>query len=52
MNCNGKNVYDSEKEAKKARSRVYKQRSVKLRVYQCPDCHKWHLTKTTGIKWV
>lgn len=44
MECNGKNSYRSEHEARKVRRIVGKTRNTKLRVYQCTSCHNWHLT--------
>ena len=41
--CN-KNRYKSEHEAKRVKISAEKQRSVRLRIYLCPDCHGWHLT--------
>lgn len=46
MECNGKNCYHSEHEAKSVRKAVGKKRSVRLRVYKCPECHYYHLTST------
>lgn len=41
--CNGKNCYESEREARRVRN--LRERLVqKLRVYQCDLCHYWHLT--------
>ena len=40
----GKRRYKSEKEVLKVRASIYKQRTTKLRIYECPDCGGWHLT--------
>lgn len=42
--CNGKIRYRSEKEAKNRRNIREKDVSA-LRVYKCPECFDWHLTK-------
>lgn len=43
MTC-GKNAYRSRSEAERVRRSVYRQRTRRLRIYHCPDCHMWHLT--------
>ncbi len=42
--CNGKRTYDK-KGAQTAQNARYKQDHIELRIYPCPDCHGWHLTK-------
>ena len=42
--CNGKNKYGSEHEAKNVRRAVLKARNRKIRIYNCPTCHSFHLT--------
>jgi hypothetical protein len=37
----GKVCFPSEREARRARSH----KSARLRIYRCPDCDSWHLTK-------
>lgn len=41
--CNGKVSYDK-KTAVTAANRRFRESHTKLRVYNCPDCGKWHLT--------
>lgn len=40
----GKPCYDK-KSAASARNHRFKQDHVQLRIYQCPFCNLWHLTK-------
>lgn len=41
----GKVAYQSENAAKKARIAMGRNLNVNdLRVYQCPNCYKWHFT--------
>lgn len=48
----GKVVY-SKNGAEGARQACYKQRSVRLRIYQCPEgCGGWHLTSLQPFKGV
>lgn len=42
--CRGKNKYKSEHLAKIVKCYVLKQRSRKIRIYNCPICFAWHLT--------
>lgn len=42
--CRGKNVY-SKTEAKKMKAHIGKVRDKAMRVYECPYCHGYHLTK-------
>lgn len=44
IQCNGKNQYKSEHEARSVKQTVLRKRSRQLRVYKCPHCHSWHLT--------
>jgi DNA-directed RNA polymerase subunit RPC12/RpoP len=50
--CGGKRCYRSEKEAIRIRN-LREHNTSKLRVYQCPDCWYWHLTKqnNTDLKY-
>lgn len=40
----GKVIYDK-KGAVSAKNSRWKRDHVKLRIYHCPTCNKWHLTK-------
>ena len=45
--CNGKNCYDSEVEARKVADEQESfdlKRELRIGVYQCQFCGKWHLT--------
>lgn len=42
--CNGKQIYRSEKESKRIRNGREKYGASNLRIYECPDCHGYHLT--------
>lgn len=42
----GKDVYFSWTECARAAEFLMAKRDVKLRVYLCPDCRNYHLTKT------
>ena len=44
MHCD-KVAYPSKREAQTAANLRFKQDHVKLRLYECPDCKAWHLTK-------
>lgn len=44
ISCHGKPGYDK-KTAVTARNKRYKEDKIKLRIYECPECGKWHLTK-------
>ena len=46
--CNGKNIYESEHEARKVREAAYKRSTKKLRIYWCGSCFGWHLTSTAA----
>lgn len=43
--CNGKMRYFEKKSAVTAKNARWEQSHVELRIYQCPDCGDWHLTK-------
>ena len=43
-----KNGYPSRRRAEAVRNSVYKQRKARLRIYECPKCHLWHLTSQIG----
>ena len=43
-NCRAKGQYVSERVAKIYAERIGAQRDVRLSVYHCPHCKKWHLT--------
>lgn len=43
--CNGKQSYDSERAAKRVRN-IREKDVSRLRVYQCDDCFRFHLTKS------
>lgn len=50
MNCE-KEGY-SKLEAKKILQRVrLKHKSIKLIIYDCRNCHQWHLSSNAGAKW-
>ena len=40
----GKKSYTSHHKAEITRKTLYRNRSCKLRIYQCNECHLWHLT--------
>lgn len=42
--CNGKATYDK-KGATTAKNKRWKEERLELRIYPCPDCNMWHLTK-------
>jgi len=42
--CGGKPSYDK-KSAQTAANSRFEQDHVKLRIYNCPKCNGWHLTK-------
>jgi hypothetical protein len=42
--CDGKYIYASQHEAKKVR-RFREHHSPKLRIYKCPKCFGYHLSK-------
>ena len=44
--CKSKKSYDSEYQAKYSADEFARIRGGKTRVYLCPYCHKWHITKT------
>lgn len=44
--CVKKVRYNYESHAKKVAKNVFKTRGVKLRVYMCPKCLGYHLTKS------
>lgn len=41
--CGDKPSY-SKKEANTAKNHRYRQDHIRLRIYNCPNCNKWHLT--------
>lgn len=43
--CKSKRRYPSEKFAEKVARRATRQRGLALRVYPCPLCQGWHITK-------
>lgn len=43
--CKSKSHYPNRQTAERYAEKVFKTRQVQLRVYNCPHCHKWHLTK-------
>lgn len=45
--CNGKVKY-SKNEAKNMKAKVGEQKNKSMRMYQCPLCFKYHLTKREG----
>jgi len=47
--CNGKNRY-TKKEAHRAKRFVGVKRGKDVRVYQCPECYGWHITKNIAKK--
>lgn len=51
MTCVRKQVYKSESHALVVASLRLRDEygPTQLRVYKCPDCGKWHLTKREGI---
>lgn len=42
--CHGKNCY-TKNAVKKTKEWVGRRRGKAMRVYECPDCHYWHITK-------
>lgn len=42
--CGKKSAYNSESEARKYAQKSKSLRGVRLRIYQCPFCRKYHLT--------
>jgi hypothetical protein len=46
--CHGKNRYPAEIAALIAAQRYAELRKVRLRVYACPVCDGWHITKQFG----
>ena len=49
---NPKNRYYSENEARNSARYQQETRGVKLRVYHCPECGFWHLTKRLYGEWL
>lgn len=43
--CHRKRKYDSRGEAKSSANEQLNRCGIVLRVYQCPTCRGWHLTK-------
>ncbi len=43
--CRGKVAYPTERAALKSAQRCNTARGTELRVYECPICECWHLTK-------
>lgn len=43
--CKNKRRYHSEALAEQVAKRATRQRGLALRVYQCPLCQGWHITK-------
>jgi hypothetical protein len=41
----GKNCYATKKQARRIAKLCMKSRGKRLRVYLCPECKRWHLTK-------
>lgn len=52
MKCSttGKDVHFTLIKAEKSAAQYKRNHGVKLRTYQCPDCHWWHLTKGRATK--
>ena len=48
--CHKKRSYFSFTEAGTARDRAESKRGVKLRIYKCPCCLQWHLTKAPELR--
>lgn len=48
--CNGKRAY-SKKCAISAANKRFKEDHIKLRIYPCPKCGMWHLTKQVTDIW-
>lgn len=46
----GKPCYDK-RAATTAANLRYKEAHIRLRIYPCPDCNWWHLTKTNYWKY-
>lgn len=44
--CNGKNAYDK-RGAETIRNKRWREDRVRLRLYHCDECGKWHLTHQT-----
>jgi hypothetical protein len=45
IKCLGKQAHKTKKQALTAVSRVNKRAGIKLRVYKCPECRCYHLTR-------
>ena len=45
--CNGKNRC-TKREAIRAKKFVGRARDKDMRVYKCPDCYGWHITKRSN----
>ena len=46
MECSsGKQSY-TKTHIQEVRKSIYKTRAKKLRIYECDECHQWHLTST------
>ena len=46
-----KRLYRSKREAERVAGHIHVSRGVRLRVYECPDTHGWHLTKDLHGGW-
>ncbi len=40
-----KNLYSSEREAKRVAEYIYNTQKILLKIYPCPDVYGWHLSK-------
>jgi acetone carboxylase gamma subunit len=48
LSCTQKRAFTTEKLAQiAAETQMLQKPGLELRVYLCPDCHKWHLTRRT-----
>jgi hypothetical protein len=45
----GKEIFYGAVTAQWAAEKYLRKRNVKLRVYQCPHCHNYHLTKINAL---
>lgn len=45
---NPKSAYETREDAEKRAKILYKEKGIKLKVYQCSDCNYWHLTHNLG----
>lgn len=49
--CASKKFYRTQSEAQRIANIIFMDRGLKLRVYSCPRCGMYHLTKNTQTPW-